>query len=195
MIWLVLLPILLLSSAAWADNPPAQTPDQQTNLDALQALTKECEGTIHGLQGKADGLRRSPSAVVGDSLSDLKQARDDYQKRCGELGKSLENLRRESRSTSHRPSRDLVDLEHRLLGLGRAERKLDGSLKMIEVEEQRKAETARRKTETEQRRAENEQRRKENAERRATETTVRRLQQQAPTVIEKGKEILDDRER
>jgi len=190
-----LLLVLLLSPLAWAETPPVPSPEQQTNLDALQALTKECEGTIHALQEKTDAVRRSPSTVSDKSISDLKQTRDEYQKRCGDLERSLEGLRRESRSPNYRPSREFVDLERRLMGLGRAERKLDGSLKMIEVEEQRKAETERRKTATEQRRAEAEQRRKENAERRATETSVRQLRQKLPTVIEKGKEILDNKDR
>ena len=192
MIWF--LAVLLFSSPlAWAEPLPAQTADQQNALDALHTLTKECEGTIRELQAKADGMRRSSNKDSDENLSDLKQARDDYQKRCGNLGQSLEDLRRESRSPGHRPSRDVVDMERRLTGLGRAERKLDGSLKMIEVEDQRKIETERRKTEAEQRRAETEQRRKDNAERRATEQTARRLQQKAPAVIEKGKEVLEDK--
>jgi len=189
-IWLLF--VLLAVPAAWAENPSLPTNDQLNQFDTLLALLKECEGTVRDLQNKVAEMRRSPGTDTGN-LSDLKKTHAEYKERCGELGQSLDGLRREARSAGRPPSRDFVELERRLMGLGQAERKLDGGLKLAEVEQQRRIETERRKTEADERRAQAEQKRKEDAARRETETNVRRLQQNLPGIINKGKEILDDK--
>ena len=190
MIWLLL--GILLTPVAWAEDPPPPS-DPQEKLESLRTTLKECEAIIRDLQDKVTGVRRRKSEDTSQALADLRQSQGEYRERCGSLSQSFESLRKE-RTAPRSTSRDQVELERRLMALGQAERKLDGGLRLAEVEQQRRIETERRNTEAAERQAQREEKRKEETAQRQTQANVRRLQQNhLPRIINKGKEVLDDK--